>query len=392
MIRTFGGMRLQRIFVLSLLAICWILLAAAGKSEQGATVDSFGVAPLWQGPQKVQADGKGRVFLLRGDTLQVYPVTKNGVLGEPMRLETARSLDGPVLDAAMGSGPGNWLLRLPFEVRWFVDGKEKVLPPLAWMPASVAYLRDTPVVSVIPRPAPVNGMVIVHHGEPPATAPAVLALSGDRWSVLVEETPPAQQDANTLTESGSRSILGDREGKLWAARNYAYVLDRYSPAGRRLGRIVVEKGKATHREAREVGVPAEVRSEDRARFRPFLGVQKVSDLAEGLDHRIYLLVQEENGAAIDRYDPARSSLDRLDLNLQLPGNATLAAGRDALYLAAHSGDRGRWKLSWDELDRASWKNISLEDESAPTSEAAAGAPRKAATNKPRPSAASPGKP
>lgn len=363
------------------LAVGWIFLGAAGENRRSLDVRSFGASPLWQGPQKVQADRTGRVFLLRGETLQVYPVLKNGALGEPTRLETARSLDGPMLDVAMGSGPGNWLLRLPFEVRWFVDGKEKVVPPLAWMPASVGFLRGMPVVGVLPRPAPVNGMVIAHHDqEPPASAPAVLALSGDRWSVLVEEARPAQQDANTLTESGSRSILEDREGKLWAVRNYAYVLDRYSPAGRRLGRIVVEKGTVTHREAKEVGVPADVRSEDRARFRPFLGVQKVSDLAEGLDHRIYLLVQGEKGAALDRYDPAQSSLERVDLNLQLPGNATLAAGRDALYLAAHSGDRGRWRISWDELDRASWKKLSLDDESAPPAPSG-GTPKKAATDR-----------
>jgi hypothetical protein len=384
-------MRLRTVLGAFLLAACW-LSPAMGEIRK-SNVQSFGTSPLWQGPQKVQADKTGRVFLLRGETLQVYPILKNGALGEPTRLETARSLEGPVLDAAMGSGPGNWLLRLPFGVRWFVEGKEKVVPPLAWMPASVGFLRGTPAVGVLPRPTPVNGMVIVHHDqEPPGTAPAVLVLSGDRWSVLAEEALPAQRDANALTESGSRSILGDREGKLWAVRNYAYVLDRYSPAGHRLGRIVVEKGAVTHREAKDVRIPAEVRSEDRTRFQPFLGVQKVSSLTEGLDHRIYLLVQGEKGAALDRYDPAQSSIERLDLNLQLPGNATLAAGRDALYLAAHSGDRGRWKISWEELDQASWKNISLDDEDAPTARPA-GAPKKALEKiRPGTGVASPGRP
>ena len=342
-----------------LLLAGWCALAAGG--EPGIRIEPFGAAPGWQGPQKVQADGKGNIYLLRGETLEVYPVLKNGALGKPAKLESAHSLNGPVIDAAMGPGPGDWLLRLPLELRWFVGGKEKVLPPLPWRPWSVGYRRGTPIVAVLPQPAPVNGTVIRHvGGEPPATAPAVLELSGDRWSVLIEDARPAAGDTNAAVESCGRTILGDRQGKIWAARNYAYVLDRYSPAGRRLLRVEVDKGKVAHRDAKAATVPAEVRSADRKSFSPFLGVQKISDLAEGLDHRLYLLVQEAKGLALDRYDPAQSSLERVPLALDLTGNATLAAGRDGLYLAAHSGERGRWRISWEELERARWKKVTVD--------------------------------
>jgi hypothetical protein len=341
----------------------WLTLAAAG--EPGLHVERFGAAPVWQGPQKVQADARGNVFLLRGETLEVYPLLKGAALGKPVKLEASHSLNGPVIDAAMGPGPGDWLLRLPLEVRWFVDGKEKALPPLPWKPWSVGYVRGTPVVGVLPQPAPVNGMEIRHPGEEaPATAPAVMELSGDRWSVLVEDARPAGQDGNSAVEGGARTVLGDREGKLWTARNYAYVLDRYSPAGRRLDRVEVDKGKLAHRDAKTAAAPPEVRAEDRMHFRPFLGVLRISDLIEGQDHRIYLLVQGEEGAALDRYDPTVPSLERVQLGLDLTGNATLAAGRDALYLAAHSGDRGRWKIAWDDLDRARWKKVSMDREAA----------------------------
>jgi hypothetical protein len=336
-------------------------LSPAVADERAVQVEPFGAAPGWQGPQKVQADAGGKVFLLRGETLEVYPVLKDGALGKPAKLEPASALNGPVIDAAMGSGPGDWLLRLPRELRWFVDGKEKVLPPLPWKPWSVGYRRGTPIVSVLPQPAPINGMVIRHPGdEPPATAPAVMELSGDRWSVLIEDARPADGDSNTAVESCGRTILGDHQGKLWTARTYAYVLDGYSPAGRRLLRMTVEKGKVTHRDAKAAGVPPEVRSADRKSFHPFLGVQKISDLAEGLDHRIYLLVQEEKGVALDRYDPAQPSIERARLGLDLAGNATLAAGRDGLYLAAHSGDRGRWRISWEELERARWTKVATD--------------------------------
>jgi hypothetical protein len=206
-------------------------------------------------------------------------------------------------------------------------------------------------------------MEIRHQGEEaPSTAPAVMELSGDRWSVLVEDARPAQQDGNSAVESCARTVLGDREGKLWTARNYAYVLDRYSPAGHPLLKVEVDKGKVTHRDAKTATVPAEVRTADRTRFRPFLAVQRISDLIEGLDHRIYLLVQGERGVALDRYDPAEPSLERVELGLDLTGNATLAAGRDALYLAAHSGDHGRWRISWDGLDRARWKKVTVDGE------------------------------
>jgi hypothetical protein len=345
----------------ALLLVGWATLAAAG--EPGLHVERLGATPGWTGPQKVQADAKGNVFLLRADTLEVYPVLKNGALGKPVKLEASQSMNGPVIDAAMGSGPGDWLLRLPLEVRRFVDGKEKALPPLPWKPWNVGYVRGTPIVSVLPQPAPVNGMVIVHpEEEPPSTVPAVMELSGDRWSVLVEDARPAQRDGNSAVEAGARAVLGDRAGKLWTARNYAYVLDRYSPAGRRLERVEVDKGKVAHRDAKAATVPAEVRPEDRTRFRPFLAVQRVSDLTEGPDHRIYLLVQGEKGVSLDRYDPTGPSLERVELGLDLSGNATMAAGRDALYLAAHSGDHGRWRISWEELDRARWKKVSVDGE------------------------------
>jgi hypothetical protein len=350
--------------VTALLLAGWFSLASAG--EPGIRTEPFAAAPGWSGPQKVQADDKGNVFLLRGETLEIYPVLKNGTLGKPVKLEAARALNSPVIDAAMGPGPGDWLLRLPLEVRWFVDGKERVLPPLPWRPWSVGYLRGTPVVGVLPQSAPVNGMVIVHPGEEPsATAPAVMELSGDRWSVLVEDARPAQQDGNSAVEGCGRTLLGDHAGKLWVARNYAYVLDRYSPAGRRLLRMEVDKGRVIHRDAKTATVPAEVRPQDRTRFRPFLGVLKISDLAEGTDHRIYLLVQGEKATALDRYDPAQAQLERVQLGVDLTGNATLAAGRDALYLVAHSGDHGRWRISWEELDRARWKKVTVDTEASP---------------------------
>ncbi|MFY9823478.1 MAG: hypothetical protein WAM82_19005 [Thermoanaerobaculia bacterium] len=346
------------------------VVAGADSEKKVVAVERFGGAPSWTGPQKIQADGAGHVFLLRADTLEIYPLGKGGRLGEPTKLEAASPINEPVLDAAMGpGGPGDWLLRLPQEVHWFVEGKEKPLPPLSWRPWGVGYIRSTPVVSVLPLPAPVNGIVVRRQGqEGPAAAPVVMALDGDRWSPLVEVAWPEQRDTGSLTESCARLLLGDRAGKLWAARTYGYVLERYSAAGRPLSKVLVDKGKVEHKLAKEAAVPSEVREADRGRFRPFLGMFKISDLTEGLDHRIYLLVQAgkgDKGMYLDRYDPAQSLLERVTLGVQAEGMATLAAGRDGLYLVGHGGDQGRWRVSWELLDQAEWKPVLAEDDSAP---------------------------
>jgi hypothetical protein len=354
----------------ALLLAGWANAQAWGSPGHALAVDKFGAAPAWEGPQKIQGDSHGHVFLLRADSLEVYPVGKGGVLGKPTKLEAATPINAPVLDAVMGpGGSGDWLLRLPLEVRWFVDGKEKPLPPMKWRPWGVGYLRATPVVSVLPLPAPVNGIAVVRHGEGgPAKAPVVVELAGDRWSVLVEDAWPAQRDINTLTEGCARMLVGDHDGKLWAAHAYSYVLERYSPAGRSLGKVVAEEGRAEHVDVKDVSLPAEVRKEDGAHFRPFLGVLKISDLVEGLDHRLYLLVQagkSDLGVSLDRYDPAQGMLERVTLGVELPGMATLAAGRDGLYLAGHAGNQGRGRISWDELDRAAWKKIVIQGEDLP---------------------------
>jgi hypothetical protein len=348
-----------------------LIAAAASSAARGALPsESFGVGIQWGATQAVQADRQGHVYLLRADTLEVYPVLKNGSLGKPAKLEAASSLQGPVLKAAMGDGPGDWLLCLPFQVRWFADGKEKPVPPLPWQPHGVGFLRGSPVVSVVARPAPMNGQVIRKVGEaPPASGPAVMTFDGERWSTVVEEDWPAARDSGEILESTARSVFGDRQGKLWMSRDYAYVLDRYSAAGRRLLRVETKAGGVIHQETKDVQAPSGLSASDRAHFHPVLGVLQIADLTEGPDHRIYLAVQGQKGLSIDRYDPTQAILERTDLGLEAPGYVSLAAGRDALYIAAPHGNQGRWRISWEDLDRAAWKRVAVKGEVLPPEEA-----------------------
>jgi hypothetical protein len=110
-----------RTISLALLLLIGVGANAGADDKKALTIERFGPSPGRQGPQKVQADKEGHVFVLRTETLEVYPVGKGGELGEPTKLEAASSIEAPVLDAAMGpGGPGDCLLRLPLEVRWFV--------------------------------------------------------------------------------------------------------------------------------------------------------------------------------------------------------------------------------------------------------------------------------
>src|SRR5262245_5543548 len=86
-------------------------------------------APRWAGSQFVQADRAGRVSVLRGDTLTVYPLTKGGTFGEPVKLQQTPGSESEMpLRAALSPMGDRWLVYSPFSVRLFVDGEEKSLP------------------------------------------------------------------------------------------------------------------------------------------------------------------------------------------------------------------------------------------------------------------------
>ena len=58
-----------------------------------------------------------------------------------------------------------------------------------------------------------------------------------------------------------------------------------------------------------------------------------------------------------RYDPVRNVVERVPLALKGSGRFTLAAGKDGLYLAPFQAKNGLWKIPWEALESASWKEI-----------------------------------
>ncbi len=323
-------------------------------------------APGWEGAQIVQADHAGRVWFLRPDTFEAYPLVKDA-FGEPVRLQATEEPAGFILDATMSRGGDRWLLLMPRNIRLFIDGKEKPLPPLDWRPSSIAFLRDTAVVGVLPHP-----MRRIVDPEKLGTPPWLVQFDGNRWNPLVVHRGLSGKEAwktdmNEQMASHAVFMAGDRDGKLWVAHRYAYRVQRFSAAGRPLLEIVLGDGKVRHRKEEEPLSPEVSQALERAKaqgkpatFQAFTAQPVIRGIAVGRDGRLYLVVHgsEDEGMALDRYDPVRSVVERAPLELKIPdGLITLAAGKDGLYLAAHLAKDGRWRLPWEAIEEAAWKAI-----------------------------------
>lgn len=316
----------------------------------------------WEGPQFVEADRAGNVFFFRAATLQVYPVTKEGVLEKPSRLQVGPKPVGEVLNAAMSPDGQKWLVQSPFSVWLFIDGKEKPLPSLNWKPESVGFHRDDPLIAVVPMPL---GRRI--DPDKITTPPWLLELGSDRWSSLLDlegvsvaELLASGERWNEAIAESSVLVAPSRLGHLWMAHQYAYRVQRLSPTGRSRLEITVGEGKVKHEG--EKG-PAQWSHgsgavKQKGTYQAWTATAAILDLAEGADGRLYLLVRTEGGdAAIDRYDPVRMALERVSLQLSRDGRFTIAAGKDALYLAAWNGSKGRWRLPWEVLEEADWAPV-----------------------------------
>jgi len=313
----------------------------------------------WDAPQFVQADAQGNVYLLRGDTLEVYPVTKAHDLGEPARLELGvRS--GPVIDAAM-SPRGDWVLNLGAEVHYFSDGKDKPLPALRQKPVSVGFLRGEPVAMVVPfRGEPADGD---RRGPP-----LLLRPGHDSWSPEIRE-PLQGGPGNAGDGRAYRAalVLDGGEGRYFLARQYAYRIElrrlgRDRPLEElRLGRGEPVLRKSTAGDEQRLRAMAQDTDTAHATMSVFHGVSAILALARGgAGGHLYVLVGAGvagERCALDRVSWDERRVERVPLNLPCLGRASLAAGRDGLYFAEFHGERGRYFISWAALEAAPWSLV-----------------------------------
>lgn len=250
-------------------------------------------------------------------------------------------------------------------IRLFVDGKEKPIPAPEWRPWSVGFVRDTPMVCVVPRPTPAAHLRIKDLGA----VPWLIAFDGDRWSNVVEHSElsaaAAWKERSRMNEwiaEYAGFLAGDRKGKLWLASQYGYRVQRLSAGGRSLLEIRVKAPETDSRQRKAQAESADMSRQAETRggtAHSFEAAQVVADLTEGADGALYLLVNPGDGdtLALDRYDSVRGVLERAPLSLKGSGNFTLASGKDGLYLAGWNAKTGRWRLSWQALEQADWKEV-----------------------------------
>ncbi len=341
--------------------LCLLLLL--GSPALGAlTLESLkgSAATLsWDGPEFVGADARGDVFLLRGDTLQVYPLTKAHDLGEPVQLEAGLG-SGVPLDAAM-SADGAWALLIAGAPHLFVGAHERSLPAPASSPIAIGFLRGDPAGIVVPR-----------HGDPPDDSPPLLLREGtDTWSTELRE-PLHSSPIDYSRERAYRAgiLLDGGEGHYVLARTYAYRIEL-----RRLGRsapleeLRLGKGEPIFRkpiDGEEEKVRAQARAEGadpaHGNVSVFRGTLALLALAEGgPERRLYALVGPGvagDQCALDRIDWDEHRVDRVPLNLSCQGRVSLAAGRDGLYFAGFAGKTAaRYFVSWGNLEAAKWTKV-----------------------------------
>lgn len=369
-----------------LAALCLFWLFAPFSSQALSATEEAGAAPQaapplilhlspgadWQGGQSLAADNKGRLYLLRMETLEVHPLSAEGALGPAVALGADKSGlqqgEGPSLAAAM-SGDGDWLIRSVYTARLFREGKEVALPAPKALLTAATFARDEPL--------------LVGHGfqgllaryknqEEESGVPWVVGWGGRQWETRI---PAAREEPEKgvipLLEQEGALALGTGDGRLWMGFSYRHEFREYSAGGRLLTTVTVGKAlpepraDAAKLQGRAAGEEERLSRSGRKTEVMQVTARRVTfALTEGRDGKLYFLVQKpgNEGAqsfALERFDPIQSKLERLSLpNIPFPGyGCSLAAGRDGLYLAAQSAKAGIWKLDWERLEAGAWEPV-----------------------------------
>lgn len=354
-----------------LCALVVLLVGSSAALRAGAEDASRPLRPqpvaagVWEGPQFVQADKKGAVSFLHAGELRVVPLTRDDGLGESEKLaSTPLESSQKITRGAMGPH-GDWVVRQGYDVRWFRNGKEIPVPASRWPVWSVGLLDGRPVAAVVPtpvgRPSPDDG----------AELPILIEMVGKEWRLLAA-APDDELGGERmgLMQRHAGHVMVDDSGDLWLAYQYRYLIRRFSSAGRLKLEIAVDDADVELRSevesaddaAHERLAQAQANMTNGSRARVNRAEEAIRALAEGRDGRYYFLVYAAGekggrGPHLDRFDPALGTLERISLALDLVGGASLAAGRDGLYLAAFSGKNGRWRISWDDLAEADFSPV-----------------------------------
>lgn len=330
----------------------------------------------WEGLQFLGADKRGRVFVLRAETMEVHRLGEGGP-GEPFSLQEAAGYGRPgtVLAAAMGSSGGDWVTRSgAFQVRLFESREEVPVPETPWLVQNVGFVAGAPVAAV----APMRGL---HGLTGDDEAPLLIELAGHDWQPLVTAASP--DDPRLTSDDPEKRATGHRElrwlttidiapgrdGGFWIADRYVFRLREFSASGRLRTTLtlgaepemeIVERSAEERKRIREAAAAS---GRELPEHLPGLAARPAyatRGLTVAGDGRVYFVVRLEASAGLARWDPARLKLESVPLaTARLPTrNLSLAAGKEGLYVAGvNASEWGRSLIPWSSLEKADWETF-----------------------------------
>jgi hypothetical protein len=146
----------------------------------------------------------------------------------------------------------------------------------------------------------------------------------------------------------------------------AYRLRRYSALGALQDELTVGGGKISWgertekewRETEEAAKKAGFAGWSRRSMSPVRAAEVVRALAVGHDGAVYLLVNTDQGLALDRFDTTLLTLDRVILKgVDVPGKFMMAGGKQGLYISAWAASNGVWHIGSETLQAADWQPV-----------------------------------
>jgi hypothetical protein len=354
--------------------LCSLLTAALGAGLASlafsASPHAFVAAPVaptlsWTAPQSLHADLKGNVFLLRGDTLDVYPLGSRQIQ-RPRRLQRAGLVEDGMTCAALAPDGSRWIATAANHVLSFRNGQAEAVPEPGWLVTSVGFLGDMALAGVLPMS--VGGFPASGH---PVTPPLILKLQGAGWSTYVGGRLPSRSrehdSMDALFAEHTIRLVGDGAHHLWVSYPYLGQIVRYTPAGRQDLQLVVGNGAARFHEdeGRLLTFRERLRSQGydtaNAKMGVFSAKLGIRGMAVAPDGVLYLVLDRSltgRDTLLARFDSSRGLVESTPLPLAGEGELSLASGRDGLYLAGARGNDGRWRIAWDAIDHAEWRELS----------------------------------
>lgn len=319
----------------------------------------------WAGPQFVQADKQGRVFLLKGDGLEIFKISGAGKVTANGRLEVPPGLgfSGVPDEAVLSSGGAAWrTLEFSGRVLDFSDPKNPRPAQSEWVVSSLTAGSSEPIVSVLPAKLGRDGSEGIPRWKPPLLA----SWDGKKWISLVageieqaEESVRAAAPPSFLSLRAKYALASAQAPNrhLWVVDRYRYRLRHYSPSGV-LREVVTVPNFAS--DANDINDEVSARGGgDVPPTEDWSSKPVVQALGVAPDGTVYLLVETGSGLALDRYPSAEGRLERtllqgVDLGV---GKPTIAATRSEIYFAARLGSQGLWRIDNEVLQTARWQEV-----------------------------------